>query len=113
MEEAVAGSDSEDATEDYHPSKKLKCVKESVKEARISCSLPRNISKIPELLAAADTCKLSNNDVARILAPIAKAAGLSEDEVVLSVNTVRRNRIEAMEEGSKRVLEELAEMCEG
>ena len=114
MEEAVAGSDSEDdATEDYHPSKKLKSVKESVKEARISCSLLRNISKIPELLAAADTCKLSNNDVARILAPIAKAAGLSEDDVVLSVNTVRRNRIEAREEGSKRVLEELAEMCKG
>ena len=34
-------------------------------------------------------------------------------DVVLSVNTVRRNRIEAREEGSKRVLEELAEMCEG
>ena len=125
MEESGEGSDTDDEkdSEEYQPSKSLKHAKDNKAgnetnspqnmEPRVSCSLPRNISKIPDLMAAVDACRLSNNNVTRILAPIVKAAGLGEDDVVLSVNTVRRNRIVAREEGSKRVLEEIAEMCEG
>ena len=94
-------------------SKKPDISKKPESRDRVNCSLPRNVSNIPVLLAAADSCRLSNNDLTRILAPIVKEAGLSQDNVVLSINTVRRNRVEAREEGSKRVLEEMKELCQG
>ena len=95
------------AEEDYEPKKKIQ------KENLPPSQLPPNFATNPEVLAAADACQLSDNTVCRILAPVAKLAGLSPDQVVLSKGTVRRKRREEREKGSQEVLIKIELMFRG
>ena len=87
-----------DDGENYQPPKKLQ------KENDTFSPLSPDFAMNSEVLEAADACQLSNNTVCRILAPIAKMAGLTPDQVVLSNSTVRRRRREVREKGSQEVL---------
>ena len=70
----IDGGDVSEEESDFEPATK----KSKKSEDRIECSLPRNISKIQELLAAADTCRLSNSDLTRILALLDRSEVVSE-----------------------------------